>query len=146
MTSALVAIASALFAFIGRRTDHHDKQVQTLIDSLSADNHTVRSRVEELEAARQVNSKAILQLRAQMAEQGIELYILRTREADLRKWARDVMAWCGLAAGMIKGHGGAIPDPPLPPPPIYQNYFPDDDPGPTMNYRPAEPYDEEHDH
>jgi septal ring factor EnvC (AmiA/AmiB activator) len=128
--SAVVAgLISAVVAFLNSRStdarfdrESRDGQLQTLLDAnqgLVDDLQTERSglckRVASLERARDRMSAEIVDLRNTVNQQTHELQVLGHREAELRVWASEIMAWAHRAVEMIRTSGGHVQDPPLPP-------------------------------
>lgn len=121
IVSGVVGIAGAIFTFVTARRTSTDHRLDSFLDQLGKDNEQLRTRMDASEADRAGLHRELLRLRSALAEQSQELYMIRARESDLRAWARDVMAWCALAVGVIHGLNGTIPDPP----PIPRAYSPD---------------------
>lgn len=124
--SALVTVLGALFTFFANRRSSTDHRIDLLLDQLTKDNVNLRARMDTSEADRLSMHRDMLALRVTLSEQSAELYLIRSRETDLRAWARDVMAWCALAIGVIHGLNGSIPDPP----PVPHTYNPESEENP----------------
>lgn len=123
--SAVVAIIGTVFTWMGRNRDSGDKRIDTVIEGHQAlaekyrvDNEALLKRLDDLEAADERKSRELIQLREQLSQQGVEVFILRQRESDLRAWATDVMSWCAMAMGMIRGADLHVEEPP-PLPKVY---------------------------
>lgn len=115
IASAIVAIAGTIFTFYGRIRESSDHRLDALLSGFASDNDQMRRRVDELEENREEMRQQLLALKSALNEQGMELFVIRSRESDLRAWARDVMSWTALAVGVIHGLNGTIPDPPAMP-------------------------------
>lgn len=121
VVSAIVTLAGVIFSFFNSRRDSNDHRLDTFVDQIAKDNEVLRSRMDEADEERRVLHREVMQARWTLAEQSTELYFIRTRETELREWARDVMAWCAHAVGVVQGLGGTIPQPP----PLPRMYAPD---------------------
>lgn len=128
LLSAVVAVAGTVFTWMGRNRESSDKRIdtvisghQSLLDDYRTDNEALKKRLDDLEASGARTTKELFALREQLAEQALEVFILRQRENDLRVWATDVMAWCAMAMGVIHAAGLNINEPP----PIPKTYSTD---------------------
>lgn len=120
--AAIVALAGTAVTYLNRNKDSTDKRLDTLfnanqdlVEDLRTERDGLLRRIVALEEARETVAVQVGQLRETLSEQQMEMYVLRQREADMRVWMSDIMAWAAMAVGIIRGLDREIEDPPSPP-------------------------------
>lgn len=122
---AVVAVGGTIFTYLNRNRDSSDHRIdsafqanQELLDDYRTKNEQLAARVDKLESDRDEDRKELGRQRQMLAEQSLEVFILRQRDQEMRGWAADILAWCAMAIGLIRGAGLEIPTPP-PLPKVY---------------------------